>query len=180
MADFKRSSRDGRERSFNRGSGDRNRSFSRDRRDENDEGSEKPRSFSNDRRDRDSGRSFNRDRRGGRSFSRDRRRDGPKEMFKVVCDECGEKCEVPFKPTAGKPVLCSSCFEKKNVKNAVTKDKNYQKEFDTLNAKLDLMMKEILELKKDCSKKEASEEKKPSVKKTVKKAKPKKEAKKKK
>ncbi|MEI7579947.1 MAG: CxxC-x17-CxxC domain-containing protein [bacterium] len=37
-----------------------------------------------------------------------------KEMFSAVCDECGKKCEVPFKPTSGKPVFCSDCFSKNN------------------------------------------------------------------
>jgi CxxC-x17-CxxC domain-containing protein len=31
-------------------------------------------------------------------------------MHKVVCDECKKPCEVPFLPTAGKPVYCSACF----------------------------------------------------------------------
>jgi CxxC-x17-CxxC domain-containing protein len=35
---------------------------------------------------------------------------GPVTMHKVVCDECKKPCEVPFLPTAGKPVYCSACF----------------------------------------------------------------------
>ena len=31
-------------------------------------------------------------------------------MHKVICDECKKPCEVPFLPTAGKPVYCSACF----------------------------------------------------------------------
>ena len=37
---------------------------------------------------------------------------GPREMHKATCSECGEECEVPFKPTEGKPVRCSECFKK--------------------------------------------------------------------
>ena len=33
-----------------------------------------------------------------------------KEMFQATCSECGNECEVPFKPTGEKPVLCSTCF----------------------------------------------------------------------
>lgn len=33
-------------------------------------------------------------------------------MHKTTCDDCGKNCEVPFKPTSGKPIYCSSCFEK--------------------------------------------------------------------
>jgi len=37
-----------------------------------------------------------------------------RQMFSVVCDQCGMDCEVPFKPQSSKPVLCSRCFEEKN------------------------------------------------------------------
>ena len=29
-----------------------------------------------------------------------------REMHKATCSECNEECEVPFKPTEGKPVYC--------------------------------------------------------------------------
>ena len=58
-----------------------------------------------------SGRSFGGDR-GGRSFGGGRDR-GNVEMHKAICDECKKNCEVPFRPTAGKPVLCSDCFKSK-------------------------------------------------------------------
>ena len=46
---------------------------------------------------------------GGRpSFRREDR--GPVSMTKVTCDECKKACEVPFRPTAGKPVYCNDCF----------------------------------------------------------------------
>ncbi|MDD4878622.1 MAG: DNA-directed RNA polymerase [Candidatus Nanoarchaeia archaeon] len=38
---------------------------------------------------------------------------GPREMHKAVCSECGKECEVPFKPTEGKPVYCRDCFQKR-------------------------------------------------------------------
>ncbi|MBU3923893.1 MAG: zinc-binding protein [Nanoarchaeota archaeon] len=34
------------------------------------------------------------------------------EKFKAVCSECGEKCEIPFNPTEGRPVKCNDCFQK--------------------------------------------------------------------
>lgn len=46
---------------------------------------------------------------GDRGFDR-----GPREMHKAVCTECKQECEVPFKPTQGKPVFCRECFQKKN------------------------------------------------------------------
>ncbi len=39
--------------------------------------------------------------------------DGPKEMHKATCSECGQECEVPFKPTEGKPVFCKECYRKR-------------------------------------------------------------------
>ena len=38
---------------------------------------------------------------------------GPREMHKATCSECGKECEVPFKPTEGKPVYCKDCYAKK-------------------------------------------------------------------
>ncbi len=38
---------------------------------------------------------------------------GPREMHKAVCADCGQSCEVPFKPTEGRPVFCRDCFSKK-------------------------------------------------------------------
>ncbi len=35
---------------------------------------------------------------------------GPREMHKAICSECKKECEVPFKPTEGKPVYCKECF----------------------------------------------------------------------
>ena len=40
---------------------------------------------------------------GGRDF-------GPREMHKATCSDCGAECEVPFKPTEGKPVYCRECY----------------------------------------------------------------------
>tara|TARA_Y100000310_G_C20670871_1_gene810212 strand:+ start:645 stop:809 length:165 start_codon:yes stop_codon:yes gene_type:complete len=38
---------------------------------------------------------------------------GEREMHKATCSECGQDCEVPFKPTEGKPVYCRDCFRKR-------------------------------------------------------------------
>ena len=55
---------------------------------------------------------FNNDgpRQGGR---RDNFNSEPREMHDAVCSECKQKCQVPFKPTEGKPVYCKECYAKK-------------------------------------------------------------------
>ncbi len=45
-----------------------------------------------------------------RDFGRSRGRGAGTELYEAVCAECGEACEVPFKPTGSRPVLCRSCF----------------------------------------------------------------------
>ncbi len=52
---------------------------------------------------------------GFNNFNRGPRRDfdGPREMHKAVCSDCKQECEVPFKPTEGKPVFCRDCYAKR-------------------------------------------------------------------
>ena len=52
---------------------------------------------------------FGDDRRGG--FRGDDR--GERELFSATCAECGNTCEVPFRPTGEKPVFCKDCFAAK-------------------------------------------------------------------
>lgn len=37
---------------------------------------------------------------------------GPREMHDAVCSDCGQACQVPFKPEASRPVYCRDCFAK--------------------------------------------------------------------
>jgi len=36
-----------------------------------------------------------------------------REMHKAVCADCGQECEVPFKPDGTRPVYCRECINKK-------------------------------------------------------------------
>lgn len=69
-----------------------------------------------------------------------------KQVFKATCDKCGEACEVPFRPTSGKPIYCSNCFGKggsssgSNVQVA-RYDNDTAKELKLLNAKIDSLIK---------------------------------------
>ena len=91
---------------------------------------------------------------GGRSFGgRDSGR-RPPQMFDVICDKCGKECEVPFRPTEGKPVFCRECFDKKESSFS-PRDRDSrpvqsaqsgmsQEQFNQINAKLDKIL-EFLE-----------------------------------
>ena len=39
----------------------------------------------------------------------------PRQMFPVVCADCGKDTEVPFEPRDGRPVYCSDCYSKVKV-----------------------------------------------------------------
>jgi len=79
---------------------------------------------------RDSGRDFKRNGGNRRDF----------QMTEVTCDDCGIKCEVPFKPTSSKPVFCKECFGKKENGGS---GKVSSKDFDVINEKLDKIMEAL-------------------------------------
>ena len=135
--------------------------------------------FNRDRNNRDQGRRGNdrgfsrRDsgRDSGRGFSRGGGNFGRPEMHSAVCDQCGQNCEVPFRPTGDKPIYCSSCFEKKGGRSTdrpssrfasdrpqrpafvdrgpsqpehESKEKEILKAIKTLNYKVDQLMKVLV------------------------------------
>ena len=117
------------------------------------------RGFSGNRSGGDSGnfsRGFSGGRDGGRSGFRDRdsrsfegRR---QETYKVICDKCKKQCEVPFKPTGNKPVLCSDCFKKEGGSSSRNSSSGIsQEQFKEINAKLDkiLGILEMIEFEDD-------------------------------
>ncbi len=34
-------------------------------------------------------------------------------MYDAICAECGNSCQVPFRPSGDRPIYCSKCFESK-------------------------------------------------------------------
>tara|TARA_Y100000034_G_scaffold77037_1_gene92528 strand:+ start:56 stop:394 length:339 start_codon:yes stop_codon:yes gene_type:complete len=84
------------------------------------------RDFDDDSRSRDSGRGFSRDRR-------------DVQMTEVTCSSCGERCEVPFKPTSSKPVYCDNCFGK----NKKGPSNHSDRDLDIINEKLNKIMKAL-------------------------------------
>ena len=35
-----------------------------------------------------------------------------RQMFPIICADCGKETEVPFEPRGDKPVYCSDCYKK--------------------------------------------------------------------
>ena len=44
------------------------------------------------------------------NFGGSRGAGGERQRFEITCDQCGKADSVPFKPSTGRPVLCSDCF----------------------------------------------------------------------
>lgn len=110
------------------------------------------------------GRRFN-DRGSNRSRSGSRN-SGRSQMYDAVCSDCGKNCKVPFMPSSGKPIYCSDCFEKRGNGNNSSRrssfsdrrnsssessrpQKNYDKQFKTINAKLDIILKALAPQQKE-------------------------------
>lgn len=104
--------------------------------------------------------------RGGRGGDREER-----EMFKATCSECGDMCQVPFRPRDGRPVFCNNCFRKDEDQGGSferrpsfdkpSRDFSFredrapertpradrsQDDFKAINAKLDAIMKTLASL----------------------------------
>lgn len=45
---------------------------------------------------------------------------GSREFHTAVCSNCGVTTQVPFKPTAGKPVYCRDCFQSSRTARGVS------------------------------------------------------------
>lgn len=117
---------------------------------------------------------------------------GNRTMYDAVCSNCGRDCQVPFRPTAGKPVLCSDCFSKNRPggggggsgRDRRPDDRrggggdrprvDLEKQFELLNTKLNLILQALdhpsVKKPEDQSETKKSSVKKGAVKKTAKKA----------
>ena len=40
-------------------------------------------------------------------------RGGDRQMYDATCAKCQQACQVPFKPTEGRPVYCRNCYKPK-------------------------------------------------------------------
>ena len=78
------------------------------------------------------------DRKGPREFAR--REDGPLELHKAVCVQCGKDCEVPFRPSQGKPVYCRDCFKERGGEDGPRPERPSSGVFEQINKKLDRIL----------------------------------------
>jgi len=63
-----------------------------------------------------------------------------KRIYSAICTECGNNCEVPFRPTGGKPIYCSNCFRKSDNTGGKNSEQ-FKEQYEILNAKLDNILK---------------------------------------
>lgn len=69
--------------------------------------------------------------RGPRPFqSRGFGQQGDKQRFEAVCADCGNRCEVPFRPNGKKPVYCKDCFPKHQDEERGSRDFARPQRFD--------------------------------------------------
>jgi len=93
---------------------------------------------------------------------------GSFEMHDATCDKCGKKCQVPFKPTGNKPVLCSDCFKKRDDSGNRfdSRDRGQgqgqsgvsSEQLNQINAKLDKILRVLSELELDVDEEEMGDE----------------------
>jgi CxxC-x17-CxxC domain-containing protein len=64
-------------------------------------------------------------------------------MFEAICAKCGKKCEVPFRPSPGKPVYCSDCFGKEKSAGGGSNTDAIMEKLRLLDNKLDSVLKSL-------------------------------------
>lgn len=51
--------------------------------------------------------------RGAMSSGRQDEREFERKMYRAICADCGNECEVPFKPDPDRPAYCRECWAKR-------------------------------------------------------------------
>ena len=103
---------------------------------------------------------------------------GPVTMHKATCASCGKTCEVPFRPSDGKPVYCRDCFAGRSAMGgersfrkdprtftpsftpsaAPANNSDLKKQIETMNVKLDKLVAAVQELTLKGALKEVTDE----------------------
>lgn len=129
---------------------------------------------------------------GNRGGDRGGSRGGSVEMHDAVCDDCGNKCQVPFRPSNDKPIFCNGCFAGKRESDSRSFDRNdrkddrrdfsakpsfggntapvqdkrnddFKKQIDALNQKMDTLIQMMQGVKAPIVKEKSTEVKAPKV-----------------
>lgn len=101
-------------------------------------------------------------------------RDEDRQMFQAVCANCGNTCQVPFRPSGDKPVYCNQCFADRddgsNRRSFGHSDRprgervfrgggdrpkstpNFKRDLDEINRKLDILIQAVEAQKQNSSK----------------------------
>ncbi len=81
---------------------------------------------------------------GGRDFGRGYgvRDSFKKQMYQTKCDDCGNRCEVPFRPSGDKPVYCNDCFGGNNKGNNKASE-SFKEELEGIEDELYLMNEKL-------------------------------------
>ena len=80
---------------------------------------------------------------------------GRSMMHPATCSTCGASCEVPFRPTGSKPVLCKGCFNKGGEPRSSQRSRDFgasdsqptesfsgsKRQLDSIEAKLDKIIR---------------------------------------
>lgn len=107
---------------------------------------------------------------GNRNFGKPRFNNDRQEMYSATCANCGKQCEVPFRPTGSKPVLCRECFQNnrssdsrrseerfdRQPSNRSNNAPDYTTQFEQLNAKLNRILDMLTQRTVDVSPIESS------------------------
>jgi len=90
-------------------------------------------------------------------------------MFSVICFECGNDCEVPFKPNGNRPIYCRECFAKRKAghgSNARVHQRYLTPESEPAPAdgRAKISRKKVVDRKKPAAKKRSTAKRKPASK----------------
>jgi len=84
---------------------------------------------------------------GGRDSGR------PIEHHNAICSKCGKACQVPFKPTGKKPILCSDCFRQsgnaRDSPRGMSQPSVFPEQIKQINVKLDRILTILQDLEID-------------------------------
>jgi CxxC-x17-CxxC domain-containing protein len=86
-------------------------------------------------------------------------------MHKAICADCKKECEVPFRPSGGRPVYCQECFSRRKSGNSFKANIDNRPKEAAPTQVTHIDKSQAIEKKKSAGKKKFVEKKKPVSKK---------------